>query len=371
MAAAAADAGEAALMRFARNVAGVADVARFADRLDVRSPSEFALDHVPRALNAPVLDDSERTRIGTLHAQVSGFAARRAGAALVSRNIAHIIDTLAHDKPLDWAPLVYCWRGGQRSRALAHVLGEIGFGAVQLEGGYRAWRRHVLENLATLPQSVRIVVVCGLTGSGKSRLIAALHAAGAQVLDLEGLANHRGSLLGDAPEGPQPSQKHFETTIYDVLSTCDRGRPLFVESESKRIGRLQIPEMLLATMRTAPCIRIDTALPLRVEILLEDYAHFRRAPGLLNERVAPLAILHGKQTIERWQQASSAGEFASLAEELLTLHYDPSYARSIDRNFVRLASADSIAPRSAHPAAFAVLAQQAIAAADRLTQTSE
>lgn len=356
-------------MRFARHLVNVGDIARFDQRIDVRSPSEYALDHLPCAVNAPVLEDAERAHIGTMHAQVSGFAARKAGAAIVARNIATIVDTLAQDKPLDWSPLVYCWRGGQRSRSLAHVLGEIGFGAVQLEGGYRAWRRHVVARLALLPQTLRVVVICGLTGSGKSRLIGALRDAGAQALDLEGIARHRGSLLGDNPGQPQPTQKHFETEIFDALVGYDAARPVFVESESKRIGNLQVPEALLATMRDAPCIRIDTDLPLRVEMLLEDYAHFRRDPALLGERLAPLAVLHGKQTIAGWQQAATRGEFAALAGELLSLHYDPSYARSIERNFVHLAKALSIAPRSAERAAFAALAQEAIAIADAHPQS--
>ncbi len=348
-------------MRFARNLAAVSDIARFTDRLDVRSPGEFAQDRVPRAINAPVLNDAERAAIGTMHAQVSGFAARKVGAAVVARNIATIIDTIAADKPLDWSPLVYCWRGGQRSRSLAHVLGEIGFGAVQLDGGYRAWRRHVVAELTTLPRTLRIVVVCGLTGSGKSRLIAALHAGGAQVLDLEGIANHRGSLLGDSVHGVQPSQKHFETCIYDVLAGCDPARPVFVESESKRVGRLQVPDALLDAMRDAQCVRIDTPLPLRVDILLDDYAHFRRDPALFNTRLATLAPLHGKETIARWQAASSCGDFASLAAELLSLHYDPAYARSIARNFPRVERADSLAPARADHDAFADLAREVVA----------
>ncbi|MEP7061680.1 MAG: tRNA 2-selenouridine(34) synthase MnmH [Betaproteobacteria bacterium] len=350
-------------MRYARNTVGVEDIGRFAERLDVRSPAEFALDHLPRARSAPVLDDAERARIGTMHAEASGFVARKAGAAIVSRNIATIIDTIAHDQPLDWSPLVYCWRGGQRSRSLTHVLGEIGFGAVQLEGGYRAWRRHVVTGLATMPQALRLVVVCGLTGSGKSRLIGALADAGAQVLDLEGIARHRGSLLGDDPAHPQPTQKHFETALYDALSTFDATQPVFVESESKRIGRLQVPEALLAAMRAAACIRLDTPLALRVEVLLDDYTHWRNDPDAFSARLAPLVVLHGKATIARWQQAASHHDFAALAAELLAVHYDPSYARSIAQNFAGIAHASAITPRSADRAAFAALAHDAIALA--------
>jgi tRNA 2-selenouridine synthase len=186
---------------------GIDAIAAHPDRLDVRSPAEFALDHVPGAINCPVLDDGERIIVGTLHAQASAFEAKKAGAALVARNIAHILDTIARDKPRSWAPLVYCWRGGQRSRALTHVLNEIGFHAVQLDGGYRSYRRYVVERLVTLPLQYRYVVVCGLTGSGKSRLLAALGAEGAQTLDLEGLARHRGSLLGDLRTTRSPRRR--------------------------------------------------------------------------------------------------------------------------------------------------------------------
>ena len=253
--------------------------ASYAERIDVRSPGEFAEDHLPGAVNLPVLDDAERARVGTMYVQQSAFDARKLGAAIVARNIAGICDRHAFDKPREWSPLVYCWRGGQRSRALVHVLTEIGFRAVQLDGGYRAYRRHVVAMLPFHAQHLRFHVVCGLTGSGKSRLIAALAAVGGQVLDLEVLARHRGSLLGDLPDAPQPSQKLFESDLYAALSTFDVTRPVFVESESQRIGRLQVPESLLTEMRRSACIRLETPLPLRVAMLEEDYAHARAARG--------------------------------------------------------------------------------------------
>jgi tRNA 2-selenouridine synthase len=338
----------------------VADIARFADRLDARSPAEFAIDRLPGATSAPVLSDAERATIGTLHSQVSAFAARRAGAAMVARNIATIVDTIARDRPIGWAPLVYCWRGGQRSRALVHVLNEIGFRAMQLDGGYRAFRRHVVDALATRPAAFEFVVICGLTGAGKSRLIAALSAAGAQALDLEGLAHHRGSLLGDDPHEPQPSQKHFETGLFAALESFDPARPVFVESESRRIGRLQVPEALLAAMRTGRCIRLATPLPMRVELLLHDYAHWRADVAALEARLAPLAPLVGKEAIARWRDAARAGDFAALVGELLALHYDPGYARAIAQNFPQLAHAPALAPRALDTHAFAALAREAI-----------
>jgi tRNA 2-selenouridine synthase len=316
--------------------------ASYAERIDVRSPGEFADDHVPGAVNLPVLDDAERARVGTMYVQQSAFDARKLGAAIVARNIATICDRYAFDKPREWSPLVYCWRGGQRSRALVHVLTEIGFRAVQLDGGYRAYRRHVVAMLPFHAQHLCFRVVCGLTGSGKSRLLAALAAAGAQVLDLERLARHRGSLLGDLPDDPQPPQKLFESDLYAALSAFDVTRPVFVESESQRIGRLQIPEPLLTEMRRSSCIRLETPLPLRVSMLEQDYSHLAGDRDLLHTRLAPLASMHGKATIARWTAWAQAGATTELAADLLNKHYDPLYARAIQRNFPRQRTATVI-----------------------------
>ena len=328
----------------------------FADRIDVRAPSEFAEDHLPGAVNLPVLDDEERARVGTIYAQVSAFDARKVGAALVSRNIADIVQTHAADKPREWSPLVYCWRGGQRSRALVHVLAEIGFRPVQLEGGYRAWRRHVVLMLAHLPQRFGFEVVSGLTGSGKSRLLGALAESGAQVLDLERLARHRGSLLGDIPGDPQPYQKAFESALYADLARFDPARPVFVESESRRIGRLQLPEVLLETMRASPVLRLDASRTLRVAMLEADYAHLAGSGAALQAQLAPLEKLHGKRTIARWAQWAAEGATTELATELLELHYDPSYVRAINRNFPRHREARVLRVEATSDQAFRALA---------------
>jgi tRNA 2-selenouridine synthase len=207
-----------------------AELAQYDTIIDVRSPAEFALDHVPGAISAPALDNEERIRIGTLHKQASAFDAKRAGAALVAANIARHLTTLFHDKPKSWRPAVYCWRGGQRSGSLTEVFTRIGWKAVQLDGGYRAYRRHVLARLDALPASLDLRIVCGVTGSGKSRLLRALAAAGAQVLDLEDLARHRGSVLGSLPGQEQPSQKMFESLVLHVLEGFAPGRPVYLEA---------------------------------------------------------------------------------------------------------------------------------------------
>ena len=343
--------------------AGPEALGDFADVIDVRSPAEFAEDHVPGAISCPVLSDEERAVVGTLHAQASAFEARKLGAALISRNIAGIVERF-RDRPREFAPLVYCWRGGQRSRSLAHVLNEIGWRAAQLEGGYRAYRRHVVATLDALPARFAYRVICGLTGSGKSRLLAALAREGAQTLDLEGLAKHRGSLLGDLPGDPQPSQKMFESLLLRALERLDPARVVFVESESKKIGRLQVPDALLATMRGSPCVRVDLARPLRVALLRDEYAHFLADPSLLSARLAPLRPLRGRATIEHWNALAAARDFDALVADLLDKHYDPVYAQSIERNFPHSAGADAVAPAGIDEAAYRAAARQALAAVE-------
>ena len=340
---------------------GIAALREHPDRIDVRSPSEFAIDHIPGAVNLPVLDDRERAEVGTIHAKDSGFAAKRHGASIVARNIAAILETHCRDKPREWSPLVYCWRGGKRSGSLAHVLKEVGWRAVQLEGGYQTYRRHVVASLETLPERFAFVVVCGLTGSGKSRLLRALDDEGAQVLDLERLANHRGSLLGDHPVEPQPSQKAFDTGIVSALEGFDHARPVFVESESRKVGTVQLGNALLAAMRAASCIRLQTPQPLRVQMLKEDYAHFLSDPEALCARLSRLVELHGRKTIERWSDAARIGEFDALVDDLLVQHYDPTYARSIENNFPRSAQAIDVDVSAASSEGMRLLAREIIA----------
>jgi len=333
-------------------------IADFPERIDVRSASEFAEDHVPGAENHPVLDDVERARIGTMHAQESAFAARRAGAAVVARNIATMIETSFASKPRDWAPLVYCWRGGQRSRSLVHVMNEIGWRAVQLEGGYRSYRRRIVARLAELPGRFRYQVVCGLTGSGKSRLIGALAREGAQVLDLEAVARHRGSLLGDLPDRPQPTQKSFDSQLIHTLEGFDASIPVYVESESRKIGTVQLPDSLLDAMRGGPCIRVVLPRPLRIELLKEEYAHFFDDQQALSDRLQRLVPVHGKKTIGHWLETAKAGDWDALVSELLEVHYDPMYRRSIERNFPRIADAIDVQPSALGESGFRAIARE-------------
>lgn len=311
-------------------------LARLADYsavIDARSPGEFAADRLPGAVNWPVLDDDERHRVGTLYNQVSPFQARKLGAALVARNIARHLEEQLADTPRDWRPLVYCWRGGQRSGALALVLSQIGFRVAQLEGGYQAFRRAVVDDLARRPASLDLRVLCGPTGSAKSRLLQALAAEGAQVLDLEALACHRGSVLGLVPGDRQPVQKAFDTALWDCLRRLDPARPVWVESESQRIGALRLPQALIDAMRRAPCVRIAVPMDTRVDFLLDDYAHFVRDVAAFCERLDALRPLRSNQRVDAWQQAARAGDVATVVRELLAEHYDPTYLQSSRRHF--------------------------------------
>ncbi|MBI5005520.1 MAG: tRNA 2-selenouridine(34) synthase MnmH [Nitrosomonadales bacterium] len=320
-------------------VATVSQLSDFDEIIDVRSPAEYAEDHIPGAISAPVLDDEQRAEVGTLYVQVSPFVAKKRGAALIARNIAAHLENLFKDKPKQWKPLVYCWRGGQRSGAMAHILAQVGWSTNRLEGGYKNYRRQVLADLDTLPETLQFRVVCGPTGSGKSRFLRVLQEQGEQVLDLEALAQHRGSLLGNLPNEPQPAQKMFESRIWDVLRRCDAKRPVFVEAESKKIGLLNTPEALLARMRASDCLLLEAPVAARVQLLMEDYKHFLSDPALLIKRLTPLLPLHGRQVLDHWQMLAEKGNWEALVEKLLIDHYDPAYQRSTTTNFVRLKDA--------------------------------
>ena len=322
--------------------AGMTELEDFDEVVDVRSPAEFEIDHVPGAVNCPALDNEERARVGTIYKQVSPFEARKIGAALVAKNVARHLDTHFATRDQRWRPLIYCWRGGKRSASMAHVLREIGWAAATLAGGYQSYRRAVLAQLEDLPLRFDYRVICGPTGSGKSRLLQALAARDAQVLDLEALAKHRGSVLGDVPGAPQPSQKMFESLVWHALRHFDAARPVFVEAESRRIGSLRIPEHLLERMRVSPCIGIETPAAERVRFLLAEYRHLLEEPAWLKTLLLRLTALHSRETVGRWIGQIDAGDWQLLVADLLATHYDPAYQRSMEKNYTRIADATPI-----------------------------
>src|SRR5574343_798883 len=238
----------------------VADLADFDEIIDVRSPAEFAEDHIPGAINCPVLDNAQRIEVGTLYKQVSPFEAKKIGAALVSENIARHLKERFLDRPKNWRPLIYCWRGGERSGSMTTIFKAIGWHAGQLDGGYKAWRSHVIAQLEALPQQYRFTVIGGATGNAKTRILQAIGGLGEQVLDLETLACHKGSVLGVLPDQPQPSQKGFENSLLQALSGFDPARPVYVEAESRKIGNLHVPEALIECIRQGECVTVEASL---------------------------------------------------------------------------------------------------------------
>lgn len=323
--------------------------------IDARSEGEYAEDFLPGAINHPVLNNEERARVGTVNKVDSPFAAKRIGAPLVVRNVADMIEKHFADKPKDWAPLVYCWRGGKRSGTLTYLLREIGFDARQLAGGYKAFRARVNAELPQLAQRFRYVTICGCTGTGKTALLAALTDAGAQVIDLEGLANHRGSLLG-ARDTPQPTQKHFDTLLWNALRTLDPARPVFIESESKKIGLVQMPDAMREKMGAGECVWLDVPLPARVAHIAAEYAHFVADPQALMERLQPLKTLRGAKQLQAWQVMADRRDTDALFASLMVDHYDPLYTTAIERNYPQLAAAHRVELAALNAASLAAAA---------------
>ncbi|WP_218509659.1 tRNA 2-selenouridine(34) synthase MnmH [Variovorax sp. dw_308] len=311
----------------------VADIHEFDALIDARSPAEFALDHIPGAINCPVLDDDERRIVGTLYKQTGAFEARRVGGAMVAANLARHLNESFADKPAGWKPLVYCWRGGLRSGSMVTWLRLVGWDAQQLAGGYKSFRHHVLDELAAFIPQLRLHVVCGATGSAKTRVLQALEKRGAQVLDLEGMARHKGSLLGALPGVPQPSQKAFETQLATALERFDLGRTVYVEGESARIGRITLPIPLVERMRASDCIEIVATPEARLAYLLRDYAYLGDDPEALARQLGLLKEMQGKETVGRWQAWAREHALSPLFDELMRRHYDPHYARSQERHF--------------------------------------
>jgi tRNA 2-selenouridine synthase len=308
--------------------------------IDARSPGEFAEDHLPGALNWPVLDDEERRIVGTEYKQISPFEARKRGAALVAKNIAAHIERDVMDKPKSWQPLVYCWRGGQRSGSMAWFLDQMGFRTHVIEGGYKAFRHTVLAELETLPLRLQFRVLCGKTGSGKTRLLHALQEDGGQVLDLEGLASHRGSVLGAVPGKPQPTQKAFETALWHVLRNFDPERPVFLESESRKIGQLRLPEALTQRMRKhSECLLVCLPDAARLTLLLQDYDFFVRDVELFCKHLDCLTEVQGRAVVAGWKAAAREGRVADVFLDLMHRHYDPGYMKSLEANFSGLSQA--------------------------------
>jgi tRNA 2-selenouridine synthase len=313
----------------------------FDDIIDVRAPAEFAEDHLPGAISLPVLDDEERARVGTIYKQVSPFTARKLGAALVAKNAARHLEGPLADRPGGWRPLVYCWRGGQRSGSFATILAQIGWRVETLAGGYQTWRRLVVKAVYDTPVASPVVVLDGNTGSAKTDILNLLPGFGVQVIDLEGLARHRGSLFGAT--GPQPSQKAFEGALALALARLDPKKPVVVEAESSKIGECRVPPELWKAMVSAPRVAIAAPRPARAMYLTRAYADLTADAGRLAATVDLLRPMHPRELIDDWQALAATGDFTTLADSLMERHYDPRYNKHRARMAEPLAQVD--APR--------------------------
>ncbi len=294
--------------------------------IDVRAPAEFAEDHLPGAINLPVLDDAERARVGTIYKQQSPFLARKVGAALVARNAARHLEGPLADLPGGWRPLVYCWRGGQRSGSFAAILGQIGWRVELVQGGYKAWRALVVKALNDQPFPAALTVLDGNTGTGKTEILGHLADLGVQTIDLEALANHRGSLFG-ARRGGQPGQKAFEGRLATAIARLDPARPVVIEAESSRIGSLALPKRLWQAMCAAPRIRIAAPLAARADYLARAYHDLAGDQGELVARIGQLRPLQPAERIDGWLRMAGGGDVRSLAAGLMADHYDRRYEK--------------------------------------------
>ncbi len=310
----------------------------YSETIDVRSPTEFAEDRIPTAINLPVLNDAERAEVGTIYKQ-SPFTARKIGAALVAKNISqHLVEHFA-SKDKDYRPLIYCWRGGQRSNSMALVLSQIGWQVTVLEGGYKTYRAYVREQLEQLPERFTYQLLCGLTGSGKTHILRYMEQRGAQVLDLEGIANHRGSLLGEEwteKPTPQPSQKYFESLLMQQLRRFEPNKIVWLESESNKIGRVYLPQSLWQKMKQASCVEIQLPLAARVQFLLQEYPHLVTYTNVLKAKLELLKSRYGRDKLNQWYQLIDAGQWKIFVQDVLQSHYDPSYTQSMQRDFTKV-----------------------------------
>ena len=310
----------------------------YTEIIDVRSPSEFVQDHIPGSINLPVLNDIERAQVGTIYKQVSPFQARKMGAALVTKNLSQYLNQHFINKDKDYSPLVYCWRGGQRSASMAAILAQIGWKATILIGGYKTYRTYVRQVLEDLPNRFNYRVLSGLTGSGKTLILHKLSQRGAQVLDLENLANHRGSLLGETwvnKSLPQPSQKYFDTLIVHQLKQFNPNKIVWLESESNKIGRVYLPSSLWRKMHLSSCVQIQVPLHVRVNYIIQDYPYFVDNPDILKVKIARLKSRYGTDKINEWNQLITSKNAKQFVESLLQYHYDPTYIKSLGNHYLR------------------------------------
>ena len=300
--------------------------------IDVRSPLEYEEDHIIGSIICPVLDDQERIIVGTIYKKESTFKAKIIGSSLTARNIAKHIEEKFINQQGSWQPLVYCWRGGQRSKAFSIILSEVGWRTCQLEGGYKKYRNEVINFLNRIGSKLKIILISGKTGSAKTKILQNIKLQGGQILDLENLANHKGSLLGKIPGLKQPSQKLFESKLYHQIKQLDLRKNVYIEAESSKIGNIHIPKTIWAKMIISPRIEIEADLELRSSFLLKDYRYMCENPELIKPIIYGLKNRLSKKLINDWLELITKKLWLDLTKSFLENHYDPSYSSNTIKN---------------------------------------
>ena len=305
----------------------------FDEIIDVRSPDEFLVDHIPGALNFPVLDNDQRKKVGTTYKQVNPFEAKKLGAGLIAKNIGdHVVKHFSY-KSKNYKPYIYCWRGGQRSKSLATILSAIGWRVALLRGGYKNYRSQVLDGFKNKVKHLSFIILGGVTGVGKTKVLNALQSMGHQVLDLEGLANHKGSLLGGLVDIKQPHQKYFESLIFQKLSSYEPTRPVWIESESHKIGDCSIPPCLWDVLKSCPVIELSAPTHERVQFLMDEYPHYVDETDKLKNHLKTSKRFVGSGEYKEFELAINKGEIEKAVVILLESYYDPSYKNASKKWF--------------------------------------
>lgn len=315
--------------------------------VDVRSPSEYEEDSIPNAVNIPLLNDEERASVGTTYKQIGKNEAKRLGVKLISPKMPDLFERILELKGTNGQIAAFCARGGYRSTYFACVFSAIGIPIAQLEGGYKGYRKEVITSIPILNDKTTYIVLHGNTGVGKTDILYSLKKIGYSVLDLEGAANHRGSLLGSIGIGKCNSQKKFETNIYDQLSS-NKLQYVFVEAESRKIGKVVIPNYISEKMSDDIHIFIDADLDYRVKSLKKDYIQDENWEAESIEAIGRLNKYISRENLEKMKNEIALGNFDFVAMELMQKYYDPMYSfksdtLEYDAKFIANTNCDDIA----------------------------
>ncbi|MDC3149064.1 tRNA 2-selenouridine(34) synthase MnmH [Alphaproteobacteria bacterium] len=292
--------------------------------IDVRTPLEFKEDHIPNSINYPVLTNKQRHEIGIEYKENS-FLAKKVGASIISSNISKIINKIKFDKKQKI--LIYCWRGGLRSLSLYLVLKQIGYDVTLLDGGYKNYRRFVVKFFETSCEKYKFNQIMGVTGVGKTLFIKELSKS-YQVIDFEGLANHKGSILGNIPNKNQPSQKYFETLIYEKLNSFNSRKNIWVEAESIKVGKLSIPSKIWKNMPLGKNVKVISSLEERVRFILKDYKYFTNTPTLMKEALKVLKKIIPKEEFLMIEENLKKEKYFQFVKSLIEYHYDRAYKKT-------------------------------------------